>query len=82
MLKSQNEKVSYIIGLDIGRNLAGQGIEVEVQSLALGIADAIGDVDSKLTESEMQAVMTAHYFESSPAGAIRPTLHLYRRRDS
>lgn len=63
MLKSQNEKVSYIIGLDIGRNLAGQGIEVEVQSLALGIADAIGDVDSKLTESEMQAVMTAFQTE-------------------
>lgn len=63
MLKSHLEKVSYIIGLDIGRNFANQGIEVEPQSLALGISDALGELDPKISESEMQAVMNAFQTE-------------------
>lgn len=63
MLKSQLEKVSYIIGLDIGRNLANQGIEVDAQALVLGVADSLGDADAKMTEAEMQSVMTAFQTE-------------------
>ncbi|MEN9809835.1 MAG: hypothetical protein RLZZ488_1402 [Pseudomonadota bacterium] len=63
MLKSQLEKVSYIIGLDIGRNLANQGIEVDAQALVLGVADSMGDADAKMTEAEMQSVMTAFQTE-------------------
>lgn len=59
MLNSRSQKVSYIIGLDIGRNLAQQGIEVEAASLAQGISDAMGDAEPKLTESEIQTVMSA-----------------------
>ncbi|MEY3902298.1 MAG: hypothetical protein RL189_1604 [Pseudomonadota bacterium] len=63
MLKSQLEKVSYIIGLDIGRNLANQGIEVDAQALVLGVADSMGEADAKMTEAEMQSVMTAFQTE-------------------
>ncbi|MFZ9521473.1 MAG: FKBP-type peptidyl-prolyl cis-trans isomerase N-terminal domain-containing protein, partial [Silvanigrellaceae bacterium] len=63
MLNSQLEKVSYIIGLDIGRNLANQGIEVDANALSLGVADALGDADPKITESEMQTIMAAFQAE-------------------
>lgn len=63
MFKSQIEKVSYIIGLDIGRNLSSQGIDVEAQALAQGITDAVRDADPKMSDSEIQAVMTAFQTE-------------------
>jgi FKBP-type peptidyl-prolyl cis-trans isomerase FklB len=59
MLNTRNQKVSYIIGLDIGRNLAQQGIEIEAAALAQGISDAMGDAEPKLSESEIQSVMTS-----------------------
>lgn len=63
MFKNQLEKVSYIIGLDIGRNLANQGIEIDAQNLATGVADAMNDADPKMTDAEIQAVMTAFQTE-------------------
>jgi len=63
MVNSQLEKVSYIIGLDIGRNLANQGIDVDAKALSLGVADALGDAEPKITESEMQTIMTAFQSE-------------------
>jgi FKBP-type peptidyl-prolyl cis-trans isomerase FklB len=63
MLQSQLQKVSYIIGLDIGRNLANQGIEIEAQALSAGVADALSDAEPKLSESEVQSIMTAFQTE-------------------
>lgn len=59
MLQSQLQKVSYIIGLDIGRNLANQGIEIEAEALSFGVADALSDAEPKLSEAEVQSIMTA-----------------------
>ncbi|GAB6281420.1 MAG: macrophage infectivity potentiator Mip [Ignavibacterium sp.] len=56
-LKDQKEKVSYSIGLDIGRNLKNQKIEVDSKVLAQGIKDAIGDKKPLLTEDEISQVM-------------------------
>ena len=63
MLQSQLQKVSYIIGLDIGRNLANQGIEIEAQALSSGVADALSDAEPKLSESEVQSIMMAFQTE-------------------
>ncbi len=63
MLQSQLQKVSYIIGLDIGRNLANQGIEIEAQALSAGVADALSDAEPKLSEAEVQSIMTAFQTE-------------------
>jgi FKBP-type peptidyl-prolyl cis-trans isomerase FklB len=59
MLQTRLEKLSYIIGLDIGRNLANQGIQVEGQALALGVTDALTSAQPRLTEDEMQFIMTS-----------------------
>jgi len=56
-LKDQKEKVSYSIGLDVGRNLKNQKIEVDPKILAQGIKDAIEDKKPLLTEDEIAQVM-------------------------
>jgi len=57
-LKSQNmtqeEKNSYAIGADIGSNLKNAGIEINVEALKQGLADAFKG-ESKMTMEEMQA---------------------------
>lgn len=63
MLQSQLQKVSYIIGLDIGRNLANQGIEIEAEALSSGVADALSDAEPKLSEAEVQSIMMAFQTE-------------------
>jgi FKBP-type peptidyl-prolyl cis-trans isomerase FklB len=58
-LKSQKGKVSYSIGLDFGRNMKRQSIELDLDLLAKGIKDGISGVKPALTDNEMQQVLTA-----------------------
>lgn len=57
-LETELEKISYIIGTQIARNFQTQGIEVNVDSLAQGIKDALAGGKLALTQQEMQAVYT------------------------
>lgn len=56
-LKDKKEKVSYAIGVDIGRTLKSQGIEVDAAILGGAIADALADAKLKLTDEQMKATM-------------------------
>jgi len=57
-LTSQKERISYSIGLDFGRRLKSQEIEVDVDKLALGVRDAVAD-RQQLTDQEMHEALTA-----------------------
>lgn len=57
VLKSQKDKVSYIIGMDIGNNLKKQSIEVDPNILAKGVKDTLSGVKPLLTEKEIQETM-------------------------
>jgi FKBP-type peptidyl-prolyl cis-trans isomerase FklB len=59
VLKTQKDKVSYSIGLDIGTNFKQQAIEVDPDVLARGVKDAMSDAKPLLSEEEVQAVMSA-----------------------
>jgi len=59
VLKNQKEKVSYIIGMDIGGNLKKQSIDIDPNILAKGIQDALGGAKSLLTDQEIQETMVA-----------------------
>ena len=59
VLKNQKDKVSYIIGMDIGNNLKKQLIDVDLNILAKGLRDALTGAKSLLTEKEIQETMTA-----------------------
>jgi FKBP-type peptidyl-prolyl cis-trans isomerase FklB len=58
-LKTQKEKVSYIIGTDIGKNLKKQSIDVNPELLFKGIKDAFAGDKFLLTNQEIQEVMGA-----------------------
>ena len=57
-LKDQKDKVSYSIGLSIGKNLARQSVEINADALLAGIRDAIAG-KPQLTEDQIKEVMTA-----------------------
>ncbi|MBM4160332.1 MAG: FKBP-type peptidyl-prolyl cis-trans isomerase [Ignavibacteria bacterium] len=56
-LKSQRDKVSYTIGLDIGRNLKRQLIDVDLNLFMQGIKDGLTDAKALLSDNEAQEVM-------------------------
>jgi len=58
-LKSQKEKMSYIIGMDMGKNLKNQSIDIDQAAFARGIKDAFSGGKSSLTDEEIRQTMTA-----------------------
>jgi FKBP-type peptidyl-prolyl cis-trans isomerase FklB len=63
MLSTQNGKMSYIIGMDIGQSLRQQNIKIEVEALAAGIMDAINSASPRLSSEEAQATIDAFQSE-------------------
>ncbi len=59
VLKDQKDKVSYILGTDIGNNLKKQSISVNPKILAKGIEDALAGAKPLLTDKEIQETMMA-----------------------
>ena len=59
VLKSQKDKVSYIIGMDIGTNLKKQSIDIDTNIFAKGVKDALSGGKPLLTEQEIQETMVA-----------------------
>lgn len=56
---TQVEKVSYSIGLNMGRSLQQQSVEVDVDQLTQGIRDGLSGAEAKMTDEEIQTVMQA-----------------------
>jgi FKBP-type peptidyl-prolyl cis-trans isomerase FklB len=69
VLKNQKEKVSYSIGLNIGRNLGSdlkrQSIDVDPNLVAKGIQDALSGANPLLSSEEIQETMVAFQKEMS-----------------
>jgi FKBP-type peptidyl-prolyl cis-trans isomerase FklB len=59
LLKNQKEKVSYIIGMDIGGNLKRQSVDVDPNILAKGVQDALSGAKPSLSNEEIQETMVA-----------------------
>ena len=59
-LKTQKDKVSYSIGVDIGRSFKQQnlgGADIDLEKLRFGIQDAMTSAKLTLTDSQLQATM-------------------------
>jgi FKBP-type peptidyl-prolyl cis-trans isomerase FklB len=70
VLKSQKDKISYIIGVDLGTNFRKQEIVIDPDILVRGVNDGISDAKPLLSEQEVrdtlagfQAEMTAKQME-------------------
>jgi FKBP-type peptidyl-prolyl cis-trans isomerase FklB len=57
-LDTPKDKTSYAIGLNIGRNIKRDGVDINVEALAKGMKDALGDAKALLTDEEVQQLMT------------------------
>ncbi len=58
-LETEIQKISYIMGNNIGSQIKGESFEVDIPSLTLGLKDAVGGNQPKLSESEVKAVIEA-----------------------
>lgn len=58
-LENQTDKVSYSIGLDIGRSFKMQGIDINATALGKGIKDGLAGGETLMTDEEIQATMEA-----------------------
>ncbi len=59
-LKNQKEKVSYIIGLGIGKNFKQQSVDIDPDALAKGVRDSFSGSKPLLTEQEISDTMIAY----------------------
>src|SRR5688572_26544648 len=62
-LKDQKDKVSYSIGLDIGRNIKRQNLDLNLDALSSGIKDAMTGGKTALTDEESREVLNAYRTE-------------------
>jgi len=58
-LKTQKEKVSYCIGLNIGKGMKAQQFDLDPDILVRGIKDALSGATPALTDDQIRAVLTA-----------------------
>jgi FKBP-type peptidyl-prolyl cis-trans isomerase FklB len=70
-LKTSTEKVSYIIGLQMGRSFKDQGITVTPEIVLQGLRDALGDGKPLLTDQQIQTVMTEFQSEMVAKAHLR-----------
>jgi FKBP-type peptidyl-prolyl cis-trans isomerase FklB len=58
-LKTPKEKASYAIGVNIGRGLHRDAVDVDPAILSRGLRDGLGGAKTLLTDEEMKGAMTA-----------------------
>lgn len=57
--KTQKEKLSYAIGMEMGKGVKTQGIDVDPSILEQGLKDALSGAKSQMSEDEIKQVITA-----------------------
>jgi FKBP-type peptidyl-prolyl cis-trans isomerase FklB len=58
-LKTQKDKVSYVIGLDMGNSLKKNMVDVDIEMLVKGVKDALSGAKPLMTEQEMKETIVA-----------------------
>lgn len=58
-LETPKERISYTIGLNIGRDFLGQEVDVDTAALMAGVRDGLGSAKPLLTDEEMTAEVKA-----------------------
>lgn len=58
-MNTQQDKVSYIIGRQVGGDFIRQGIEINTEIFAKGLIEAYNDQESQISDADTQVVMQA-----------------------
>src|SRR5271157_4234795 len=71
-LKDLKQKASYSYGYTLGRNLKAQGVDIDPDLFARGVADALGGIPGALKDGEMQASLQAfaQQLQAKQAGMV------------
>ncbi|HOW67523.1 MAG TPA: FKBP-type peptidyl-prolyl cis-trans isomerase [Candidatus Paceibacterota bacterium] len=56
-LEDQKQKISYIIGVNLGRSWKGQDIDIDLDTLARGVKDVYSNAKLQIPDDEMKTVM-------------------------
>lgn len=59
VLKSDKDKISYAVGMNIGKSMSKNSLDVDPNILIRGIKDALAGGKTLMTDDEVKAVMTA-----------------------
>lgn len=57
--KTQKEKLSYAIGMEMGKGVKAQGLDIDSSIMSQGLKDAITDAKPQMSEDELKQVITA-----------------------
>ena len=57
-LKTEKDKTSYAIGMEMGKGVKTQGIDVDADLLMKGLRDALSDKPSLMSDDDLRVVMT------------------------
>jgi UDP-GlcNAc:undecaprenyl-phosphate/decaprenyl-phosphate GlcNAc-1-phosphate transferase len=63
VLKTQKEKISYGIGVSVGKNFQQQGIEVDLESTIRGLKDVLAGEKLLLSDEDLRTILTAYQEE-------------------
>jgi FKBP-type peptidyl-prolyl cis-trans isomerase FklB len=69
--KTQKEKISYTFGINVGKNIKMQEIDLDLNILIAGIKDAINDSIPVMTETEMNEALNALQYEMRTKAEIK-----------
>jgi len=58
-LDTPTSRLSYGVALGLGRNMANDGMEVDVEAFAAGLSDAMSGAEPRLSQEEIRAEMLA-----------------------
>ena len=58
-LKNQKEKLSYAIGMEMGKGVMAQGLDVDPGLVAQGLKDAISGGKALMSDDELRTVISA-----------------------
>jgi len=58
-LETDLQKTSYALGTDLGRNLLTTGQSIDIEAFSAGMADALAEKDSALTDEQMRQFLQA-----------------------
>lgn len=58
-LSTQEQKLSYIFGQNIGSQFRSESVDVDVEAFSAGVRDALDDAEPRLSEEEMMTVLEA-----------------------
>src|SRR5688572_22302546 len=58
-LKTTRDQASYAIGLNIGRSIKNDGLDLNTAALIQGLTDVLGGKPTRLTDQQLQAAMEA-----------------------